>query len=271
MVKSAERVAVLLQILAQNPSGLLFSNIEHDLSLPKSSLHALLATMMTTNMVRYDEDTNRYSLGPLVWELAAAFSQKLQLVPTAVPHLERLSANLKETVQMAILDGSDIVYVAKSDSPRPVQLVSTVGSRLPAHATGLGKALLATLPPHRLERLYATDSLPTFTATTIQSVTSLKCELEATRYRGYALDAEEYTLGLYCMAMPIISADHKAVAALSVSLPQDRYLPDHVEEIIRQMTEETHRLSYSLGSLNPEYWRTVSPQHNGSPFKGQTT
>ncbi len=260
MVKSAQRVAILLQILAQNPGGLLFSNIEHTLLLPKSSLHALLGTMISTNLVRYDEDTNRYGLGPLVWELATAFSQKLQLVPTALPHLERLSENLKETVQMALLDGSDIVYVAKSDSPRPVQLVSTVGSRLPAHATGLGKALLASLSLRRFERLYTTDDLPTFTAATIPSVTALLNELDATRRRGYAIDAEEYTLGLYCLAMPVISSEHKAVAALSVSLPQDRYHPDHVNEVVRQMTDETHRLSQKLGALDPECWRTVSPR-----------
>lgn len=262
MVKSAQRVAILLQILAQNPGGLLFSNLEHALLLPKSSLHALLATMIATNLVHYDEDTNRYGLGPLVWELATAFSQKLQLVPTAIPHLEKLSENLKETVQMALLDGSDIVYVAKSDSPRPVQLVSTVGSRLPAHATGLGKALLASLSPHRFERLYTIDDLPTFTAATLSTVTALLNDLDATRRRGYAIDAEEYTLGLYCLAMPVISSEHKAVAALSVSLPQDRYRPDHVDEVVRQMTDETHRLSQKLGALDPECWRTVSSEQN---------
>ncbi len=255
MVKSAERVAMLLKILSKNPGGLLFSDIEHALSLPKSSLHALLTTMSATALVRYDADTNRYGLGPLVWELATAFSQKLQLVPMALPHLEKLSDNLQETVQMAILDGSDIVYVAKSDSRHPVQLVSTVGSRLPAHATGLGKALLACLAPHQLGRLYPSDSLPALTTSTIQSVATLASELETSRRRGYALDAEECALGLYCLAMPVISAEHKAVAAISVSLPQDRYRPHHVENILRQMTEETHRLSHKLGARNPECWR----------------
>lgn len=257
MVKSAERVAVLLKALSKNPGGLLFSDIERALSLPKSSLHALLETMMATNLVRYDEDTNRYGLGPLVWELSAAFSQKLQLVPMALPHLDKLSDNLKETVQMAILDGSDIVYVAKSDSRHPVQLVSTVGSRLPAHATGLGKALLACLPPHRLDRLYPTDKLSSLTTSTIGSVATLAHELETTRRRGYALDAEECALGLYCLAMPIISAEHKAVAAISVSIPQDRYQPHHVEEILRQMTGETYRLSHKLGARDPDCWRTA--------------
>lgn len=257
MVKSAERVATLLQIMAQNPGGLLFSNLEHALLIPKSSLHDLLATMQATNLIRYDEDTNRYGLGPLVWELATAFSQKLQLVPMALPHLERLSENLRETVQMALLDGRDIVYVAKSDARHPVQLVSTVGSRLPAHATGLGKALLASLPPHRVKRLFATDNLPPLTTATIQSLTALTYDLEATRLRGYALDAEECSVGLYCLAMPIISSEHKAVAALSVSLPQDRYRADHIDDIVRQMTDETHRLSHKLGARDPECWRTA--------------
>lgn len=255
MVKSAKRVATLITVLVGTSEGLLFSELERTLNLPKSSLHALLDTLVTTKMVSYDTETKRYCLGPLVWEAAMAFSHNLQLVPLAVPHLDRLHTRLGETMQMAILDGADIVYVAKLESQRPVQLASSVGSCLPAHTTGIGKALLASLPADRLKDLYRNnETLVALSSHTIRSVNASLHDLEETRARGYAIDAGECTPGLYCLATPILGIDHKALAAISVSVPESRYAREDRSYLASVLIEETHSLSRKLGVLNPSYW-----------------
>ena len=176
-------------------------------------------------------------------------------VPIAVPHLDRLRTTLGETVQMAILDGSDIVYIAKSESQRPIQLVSAVGSRLPAHATGLGKALLACLPGERLQDLYPnSEALVPLSPNTIRSGDALRRDLGETRARGYAIDAGECTPGLYCIATPVLGMDHKALAAISVSVPESRLTPEEQSHLASELIKEAHALSRKLGALNPSSW-----------------
>ncbi|NMP25037.1 IclR family transcriptional regulator [Sulfobacillus harzensis] len=184
-----------------------------------------------------------------------AFSRNLQLVPIAVPHLDRLSSELGETVQMAILDGTDIVYIAKSESQRPVQLVSSVGSRLPAHATGLGKALLACLSAERLEELYGnTESLAVLSPNTIRTFDALRHDLQSIRARGYAIDAGECTPGLFCIATPILGVDHKALAAISVSVPESRFVEADRSKLASRLIKEAHSLSRKLGAVDPSCW-----------------
>src|SRR5690606_10655846 len=110
---------------------------------------------------------------------------------------------LNETVQLSILDGTHNVYVAKFEAEHHLMLVSQVGSRLPAHATGLGKALLSGLDESELEQLYNRTNLERFTSRTITSLTELSAELELVRRRGYATDNGEYTIGVYCVAVPV--------------------------------------------------------------------
>jgi DNA-binding IclR family transcriptional regulator len=126
---------------------------------------------------------------------------------------------LNETVQLAVLDGVDTVYLARIDCSHPVRLASQVGVRLPAYATGLGKALLAGLPHEELTARLRNCSLTAFTAHTITSVVVLLRELNAIRERGYASDNEEYTPGLRCVAVPIRDRHGHDTAAMSISIP----------------------------------------------------
>ncbi|EQD37767.1 transcriptional regulator, IclR family, partial [mine drainage metagenome] len=144
-VKSAERVVILLDALAHSPPGLSFSDLLISTDIPKSSLHGLLKTLLRRRIVAFDERSKTYMIGTKLWELAMAYTRQLQIVPLAWPDIEELSQKVGETVQMGVLDGADIVYIAKAESRHPLQMVSHVGSRLPAYATAIGKALLAGL------------------------------------------------------------------------------------------------------------------------------
>lgn len=221
-IKSAARVMDVLDLLARSNDGLTFVQILKALGLPKSSLHGLLKTMTDRGFVWLDEESRQYRVGIRTWEAGQAYSRGTELARIADPFLTDLLASVHETVQMAILDGVDNVYIAKRDSPHPFRLVSDVGRRLPAHTTALGKVLLASLDDRDLETRLKRIRLERFTTSTLTSITELRGQLERIRQEGYGEDEGEFTEGLYCVAVPIHAPDGSVAAAVSISVPVAR-------------------------------------------------
>jgi DNA-binding IclR family transcriptional regulator len=222
-VKSAGRVLDVLEHLAAAPDGVSFPALCAELQVPKSSLHALLATLADRGWVYLHHSTRQYRIGVRAWQAGRSFSGLDALAQLAQPSLEAASAELNETVQLAVLDGVDNVYVAKVDSDHPLQLVSRVGSRLPAYATGLGKVLLADLAPDELRRRMRGVEFQRFTDRTITDLGALERALVEARANGFAQDEGEYTTGVFCVAVPIVDATGTVVAAMSCSVPSPRF------------------------------------------------
>jgi len=222
-VKSARRVLELLEYLAESPAGATFPQLADGLGLPKSSLHALLATLIEQGWIYLHEPTRKYRIGLRLWQVAQSFSQLDSLAHLAVKHLEAVRDEVNETVQLAVLEGADNVYVAKVESDHPLRLVSHVGSRLPAYATGLGKVLLAHLDPEEFRRRMAKVKIERFTTRTVPTTEALEEGLADIRMRGFGEDEGEYTPGVYCVAVPIFDADGQILAAMSCSIPMARF------------------------------------------------
>jgi DNA-binding IclR family transcriptional regulator len=261
VVKSADRVVTVLETLAATPTGLSFTDLLTKLGLPRSSLHGLLQTLVRSKMVVYEAESKRYHFGPKIWELSMAYYHRIHLVPIAWPYLQRLRDAFDQTVQMGVLDGTDILYVAKVESSHPLQLVSHVGSRLPAYATGLGKALLATQDLDTLEKTWREHPFQSFTDVTITTFDALRGELDKIRQQGYALDCGEYSSDVRCIAYPILGFQNFGVAAISVSMPVDSF----TEAVLMRLAQELQRvgqlLSTQVGSDNPEAWRESRELH----------
>lgn len=221
-VKSAARVMRVLEYVAAVRRAT-FSEVVSDLDLPSSSAHQLLRTMLSHGFLEFDQAAKQYQLGLRAWEVGRAYTADMNLVLLAQPLLERLTAQTGETGQLARLDGLEVVYLAISESPHPMKLVSAIGKRLFAHGTALGKTLLAALPDQELKRRLEGVVLPRFTRHTIVHHDELLAELERTRARGYGIDDEEYVVGCRCLAMLVRDADGAGVAAVSVSIPTARY------------------------------------------------
>jgi DNA-binding IclR family transcriptional regulator len=194
-VKSAVRVLDILEALAASPDGVSFSDLGRRLHLPKSSLHGLLATLTDNGYANFDPEQRTYSLGIRVWEQGQAYSRHRDLLREARRVMEGIVTAVNETVQLAALDGNENVYLAKVDCSHPVRLQSEVGGRLPAHATGLGKVLLAGLPPETLRARLDEHSLAAFTPWTVTDRSALLAELDVTRAQGFGVDDQEYTWG----------------------------------------------------------------------------
>ncbi|GAB2984252.1 IclR family transcriptional regulator [Actinotalea caeni] len=221
-VKSARRALQVIEYVARRRDGATFVEIARDLGLPNSSLHGLLATLVDMRWLLLDPAQRRYLVGVRPWEVGQAFLPSRELVVRARRYLRAANDELGETIQMAILDDLDVVYIDKVEGTHPLRLVSEVGIRLPAYVTGIGKALLAALPDDELQERFAGVELEGYTSRTITSGDRLLEVLRAVREQGYAEDDGEYTTGVFCTAVPIRDAAGRTVAAMSCAVPTSR-------------------------------------------------
>lgn len=224
-VKSADRLMTVLEHLASVGEAT-FASIANDLGYPNSSTHQLLRTMASRGFIEFSSTSRTYRLGAKVWKVGRAYRDQGELVRHAQPLMDELAKSLGETIQLARLDGTENIYLAISESPQPMKLVSAVHSRLPAHTTGLGKVLLSGLDDAELRRRYQGVELERMTARTITDVEELISAIGQIRVQGFGEDREEYVVGCRCVAMPIHDAGGTVVAALSVSVPTPRYNSD---------------------------------------------
>ncbi len=245
-VKSAVRVLRVIDVVASSKSGLTFAQLCGSLSLPKSSAYGLLKTMTDGGYLVLGADRH-YRLGIRVWEAGEAYTRMFDLPTAAKPFLVAARDALNETVQLAVLDGHENVYVAKEDSDHRLMLVSHVGGRLPAYATALGKVLLAGLPEDELGCRFLGVRLERFTPSTITTRARLADELATIRKDGYATDNAEYTPGVHCIAVAVSDHTGATVAAMSVSVPAVRNDPRTRKRILGVLRAEAAGLSKQLG------------------------
>lgn len=227
-VKSADRTLDVLEALAASPDRPTLGELARRLGIPKSSLHGVLRTLQARNWVRADETGTRFGLGLRALRVGAAYVEADDAVTLLAPVLDDLAARFGETVHLGRLDGSDIVYLAKRESVHPLRLFSAIGRRLPAHATALGKALLAAHDDDALTRLLPTP-LPRLTPHTLTDPAALRADLLATRAAGYAVDREENSEGIICVAVAVPvrrlgqATGQVPIDAISISVPMSRH------------------------------------------------
>lgn len=225
-----------------------FVEIGNVLQIPKSSLHGLLLTMTQGGWLRHDEQNHAFTLGIRALEAGNAYIRSVSFVDRAKPFAAGLRDQLHETVQISVRDGRYNVYISKFDAGQSLALVSEVGRRLPAHATGLGKMLLSSLSEPELDALYYGVELEGFTPNTITDLSALKEHLAVIRARGYSMDHEERTEGLRCIATPIYDHTQRQIAAISVSAPIFRF-NGREDEALSALKDVSARLSTELGYM----------------------
>ncbi|MGC4190187.1 MAG: IclR family transcriptional regulator [Thermomicrobiales bacterium] len=250
-VKSAHRALSILELLAQSDRPMTFAEIGTALALPRSSLFGLLNTLRDRGWIDLAEGERGYRLGIRTLEAGNAYQRSLDLLVIAKPHMERIRDALDETVQISVLEGRHNVYLDKVEGGQRLRLDSEVGRRLPAHATALGKMLLADLPDDALAKLFAGVELETFTGTTIGSLDGLQEALATIRAQGFSEDREEYTVGVRCVALPIRNHTGHVIAAMSVSFPTVRFTPERGEQARTLLEDATRAISVRLGYIAP--------------------
>lgn len=189
----------------------------HDSSgLPKSTIVRLLSALVDEEYLVRVDDRPSYRLGHKVMSLANAFVDALSVPDLARPYLVSLAARTRQTANLAVLDGSNVIHVAVEHPVRPLRYDANVGDRAVTYGTGLGKVLLAGLPVGEVSAHVPPPPWTAATPTTITSLRKLTPVLAAVRDQGYAYDDEEWDQGLRCLAVPL-TVDGATLAALSVS------------------------------------------------------
>lgn len=247
-VKSAARVLDMLELLARADNSLTFSEIAAALDLPKSSTHALLQTLVQRRYIEPPASGRAYRLGIKILELSAAYERDTDLIEQFHRVASQLVAACGETVQLAMLDGTEVLYLAKEEGTRPVRLVSHVGARLPAYAASLGKVLLAQLSDDQLRERFAGVTMKPLTPRTMTSFAQLQTAVNDVRLRGYAIDEEEVVTDLCCFAAPIRDASGQTIAAISMSVPKNRS-GGNEQALVCHITEAAADLSERLEVL----------------------
>ncbi len=251
LVNAVERALGILEHVDGSARGTGITELSRRLGLGKSTVHRLCATLEHHGYLIRDPATGRYRLSLRVFQIGSTALSDLGLPARAMPALEDLGASVQETVHLAILDGSEIVFIGKVESSRPLGLYSRVGRRSPAHCTALGKVLLAHAAAEARAHVLSRP-LARYTAATITTPQALERALDEVRRRGYAVDDQEFEDGVRCVAAPVRDHSGRVVAALSVSAPAGRLPRGRVPSLAEQVVAAARRVSRELGWLEPQ-------------------
>lgn len=219
-VKSARRALALVETLATHDVWMSLGELHDRTGFPRSSLHGLLRTLLDAGWLELDPGTSRYRLGIRALVCGTAYLDRDAVVPYVTEALERIREETQFTAHFARRDGVRVVYLETREARRSTHLVSRVGRSLPAHATALGKALLAELTTDEIDALLPAE-LPALTPRTITSREALHAECERARELGYASEKEEGTAGVRCVAA-VIPYRIPGTDAISCSLPMEQ-------------------------------------------------
>jgi IclR family transcriptional regulator, KDG regulon repressor len=252
-VPAVNRAMDILELFLDTDAELSPRDIAGRLGLPRTTVFELVNTLISRGYLeRVSAEPARYRLGVRVFQLGSVYSDRLDLAREGRAVAEDVGARCDETVHVAVLDGSHVVYIAKVDSTRSVRMVSAVGRRLPAHCTGVGKMLLAGLSPDAVRaRLPEHEPLPAWTPHTITSVRRLERELENIRIDGVAFDRGESHADVTCVAAPVFDHRAEAVAALSISVPTSRWDQKSDTAWVELVRAGAAQLSRRLGAVDP--------------------
>lgn len=241
-VQSLERAFAILETMADAGGVISLSQLANDAQLPLPTIHRLVRTLVDLGYVR-QEASRQYSLGPRLIRLGETTSRMVSR--WARPHMERLAHELGESVNLAMLDGDQVVYIGQVMASRnSMRMFTEVGRRVLPHSTGVGKAIMAGMDPEAVQAILARTGMPARTEHTITDPRQFALELDRTRERGYALDEGEQEVGVRCVAVAIPGAPQPL--ALSVSGPLPRMTDAFIEGAAKPMHAVAEAISAEM-------------------------
>jgi len=247
MLQTIQKAGELLALFDRNHTEWGVREAATRLKIAKSSAHDLMSSLAQLGFLNRTEE-NRYRLGWRLVTLSETLLATTELRKEAHPVMEELAAQYQETIHLAVLDGTQAVYVDKLEGKQAVRVeLTSLGARLYAHCSALGKVLLAYSPEVEVKRIIQTAGLPSFTPNTITDEAELAQALAKIRKQGYAYDLEEIMPDLCCVAAPIYNHNGQVIAAISMSIPAYRFKRSQTEfreSILRAAKTISARLGY---------------------------
>lgn len=215
------RVLDILEALASSETGLSLTVLARASQATASTITPFVRALCAKGYVVFDKKTMCYTLGPKNLMLSAGYAATSDAYSLALGEMQRVVSTCSETCQMGILDGNNVFYIGKIDSPEPLRLVSRVGKNVPACCTAIGKALLCDMSDEAIIALYP-DGLPALTPKSLRDPKELCAQVQMVREGDFAVDVDESLEHLRCFALPI-RFENQVDAAISVSTPAFRF------------------------------------------------
>lgn len=250
-VQTLEKALDIIEILArESGNGLGISELSRRLNIGKSTIHRILDTLSAYGYVDQVSDKGNYRLSWRLYEIGNVLPYQRDLNNFDNEILRELCNEYQETVNLGVRNDNYVVIISKVDPTNSaLRAIKCVGDREPLHATALGKVLLSETEPEAVDAIlkHPDNSLESYTSNTITSFDKLHLELRKVREQGYAIDNEEYSNGMSCIAMPVKNYEKRIVAAVSVSGPSFRLNFSKIMEIKDELTLVSEKMSDFLG------------------------
>nr|BFE56088.1 IclR family transcriptional regulator [Dactylosporangium thailandense] len=230
------RGLALLEMLAAEPEPLTVNDLSESTALPKSTLVRLLAVLAEMEYVVRVDERPSYRLGHKVQRLASAYVSSLDLTVVAEAYLRPVALRTGQTANLGVLDGDQVLHICVAEPDRPLRFTSALGARDHTYCTGLGKMLLSELPEADVTALLPAEPFPAFAENTVTTHAELRKDLKRIARRGYALDDNERSAGLRCVAVGV-RVGQDLLAAVSVSGPAGEFTAPKQQEYVAALDE----------------------------------
>jgi IclR family transcriptional regulator, pca regulon regulatory protein len=241
-ITSVEKALRVFQAFDREHAALSLSDLAKLTQLSLPNIQRLTYTLTRLGYLARDPQSKRYALTPRTLDVGFRYLQASPLLDRAAPHLAELNRRTEETVNLTVLDGADVVYIARHRGFHSIGINMYIGARLPAFATGIGQAMLAFLPVRdAIARIDARER-PPYTRYTITDREALLRKLQRVRRLGYALEDQEMFLGGISVAVPILDPAGQPLAAVNVAVPVSRFSAAQAEQRFAQLVLETARI-----------------------------
>lgn len=234
--RTTTRILDLFELVAAAEDGISFTKIATELNMPKSSLHPILHTLADRKYLRFSEKLQTYFIGEAFLAFTQSYRKTYNILDKIKDVLSGMSDIVDETSFFGILSGGNIQYLLKAECKNPIRIVTAqAGTINPAYSTALGKAVLSGYSLDALTRLYG-ENLAKVTPHTVTDLTELSRQISSIKQTGFAFEREESTIGIQCVAVPIMHKDN-VIAAMSSAVPIYRYTPQKEAEIKKALLD----------------------------------
>ena len=255
-VQSLVRALTILNRLAGADDGVTLTEISQQVGLSPSTAHRLLTTLEQERYVQFDVERKLWAVGVQAFVSGTAFLKTRSLVATARPHMRALMEESEETVNLAVEDQHEAIYLSQVECRQMMRAFARPGGRVPLHCSSVAKALLSAMSDKELAKVRHHRGLPKVTVKTITNTEVLRENLGAARASGYAIDDEEHAVGLRCIASVVFNETSAAVAAVSLSGPMARISDERIPVLGDLVRRKADALTAQLGGVPPA-WRTA--------------
>ena len=250
-VQSVDRAMLLLEALGEDEEGYRLTDLAIRTGLSPSTAHRLLTTLEKRRFVAFDQSDNMWHIGRQSFAIGSAFIRRRNFVAPALPFLRRLRDLTHETANLGIVDDGEVIVLTQVESREIMRAITKVGGRVPMVTSGIGKAILATYADEEVVAIIQRHGMKRLTPKSVVRAGELRDALATVRRDGYAIDDQEFLMGLRCVAAVVYNDQAEALAGISVSGLASRVPQERVPELGRLVRDTARELTLALGGRLP--------------------